>query len=221
MMPDVDGFGVAARARQIPELLRTPIVMLTSSGQLGDIARCHEVGIDAYLTKPINPSELQETIMRVLDSRTLPTPASADPTVETPGPRLRILLAEDNVVNQRLAVRVLERMGHTVDVVEDGHGALRAVANDHFDLVFMDVQMPEMDGFEATARIRERERATGMHVPIVAMTAHAMKGDRERCLEIGMDDYLTKPFDAATLRAVLERFFPSASSAHVPEAAKA
>jgi CheY-like chemotaxis protein len=209
MMPELDGFGVAARIRQIPELLRTPLVMLTSSGQLGEIARCHELGIDAYLTKPINPSELQETIMRVLDSRTLPAaPAAPEAAPEAPLQRLRILLAEDNVVNQRLAVRVLERMGHSVDVVEDGTGALRAVANDHFDLVFMDVQMPVMDGFEATAKIREHERNTGAHVPIVAMTAHAMKGDRERCLEVGMDDYLTKPFDTAALRNVLERFFP-------------
>ncbi len=223
MMPDLDGFGVAGRARQVPELLRTPIVMLTSSGQLGDIARCQEVGIDAYLTKPINPSELQETIMRVLDSRTLParTPAAVEPAREAPTQRLRILLAEDNVVNQRLAVRVLERMGHNVDVVEDGAGALRAVANDHFDLVFMDVQMPGMDGFEATTRIRERERATGAHVPIVAMTAHAMKGDRERCLAVGMDDYLTKPFDAAGLRRVLENFFPEDAPIQPVEAAKA
>ena len=223
MMPELDGFGVAARARQVPELLRTPIVMLTSSGQLGDIARCQEVGIDAYLTKPINPSELQETIMRVLDSRTLPTraPAAVEPTREAPTQRLRILLAEDNVVNQRLAVRVLERMGHNVDVVEDGAGALRAVTNDHFDLVFMDVQMPGMDGFEATTKIRERERATGSHLPIVAMTAHAMKGDRERCLAVGMDDYLTKPFDAAGLRRVLERFFPDELPAPAAEAAKA
>jgi CheY-like chemotaxis protein len=210
MMPELDGFGVAARIRQIPDLLRTPLVMLTSSGQLGEIARCHELGIDAYLTKPINPSELQETIMRVLDSRTLPTPAAtaAEAAPEAPLQRLHILLAEDNVVNQRLAVRVLERMGHSVDVVEDGRGALRAVTNDHFDLVFMDVQMPVMDGFEATTQIRAHERTTGLHVPIVAMTAHAMKGDRERCLEVGMDDYLTKPFDTAALRHVLERFFP-------------
>jgi two-component system sensor histidine kinase/response regulator len=188
--------------------------MLTSSGQLGDIGRCQEVGIDAYLTKPINPSELQETIMRVLETHPQPTTAAptAAPTVEMAGEaplqRLRILLAEDNVVNQRLAVRVLERMGHSVDVVEDGSGAVRAVANDHFDLVFMDVQMPVMDGFEATTTIREHERTTGLHVPIVAMTAHAMKGDRERCLEVGMDEYLTKPFDTAALRNVLDRFFP-------------
>ncbi|MBX3024350.1 response regulator [bacterium] len=210
MMPELDGFDVAARARQIPDLLRTPLIMLTSSGQLGDIARCHELGIDAYLTKPINPSELQETIMRVLESRPQPTAAApaAEPTGTLAPHRLRILLVEDNLVNQRLAVRVLERMGHHVDVVEDGGGAVRAVAADHFDLVFMDVQMPVMDGFEATTRIRAHERTTGQHVPIVAMTAHAMKGDRERCLEVGMDDYLTKPFDTAALRDVLERVVP-------------
>jgi signal transduction histidine kinase/CheY-like chemotaxis protein len=215
MMPELDGFGVAARARQIPDLLQTPIIMLTSSGQLGEISRCHELGIDAYLTKPINPSELQETIMRVLDSRPQPAavPASLEMNDDAPVHRLRILLAEDNLVNQRLAVRVLERMGHSVDVVEDGSAAVRAVANDHFDLVFMDVQMPVMDGFEATLKIREYERTAGGHVPIVAMTAHAMKGDRERCLESGMDDYLTKPFDTAALRAVLERFFPQDGTA--------
>jgi signal transduction histidine kinase/CheY-like chemotaxis protein len=213
MMPDLDGFGVAERARQMPETFHTTFVMLTSSGQLGEIARCHEVGIDAYLTKPINPSELQETILRALSARVRvrpPTPAvdAPAPAIEPPSRALRILLAEDNVVNQRLAVRVLERMGHAVDVVEDGAGALRAVDGDRFDLVFMDVQMPGMDGFEATLNIRQRERATGVHLPIVAMTAHAMKGDRERCLEAGMDDYLTKPFDAAGLRRVLDRFFP-------------
>ena len=214
MMPEMDGFTVAEHARRMPELFRTPLVMLTSSGQLGDIARCAEVGIDAYLTKPINPSELQETILRALGNRALPLPPTAPDTGAADDPpaarSLHILLAEDNVVNQRLAVRVLERMGHAVDVVEDGVGALRAVADDRFDLVFMDVQMPGMDGFEATVSIRDRERDTGSHVPIVAMTAHAMKGDRERCLAAGMDDYLTKPFDAAALRRVLERFFPDA-----------
>jgi signal transduction histidine kinase/DNA-binding response OmpR family regulator len=211
MMPDMDGFEVAERARRMPEMFRTPLVMLTSSGQAGDIARCTAVGIDAYLTKPFNPSELQETILRALGNRALPPapPAPEPPAPSTPAARaLHILLAEDNVVNQRLAVRVLERMGHAVDVVEDGAGALRAVADDRFDLVFMDVQMPGMDGFEATLSIRERERASGAHLPIVAMTAHAMKGDRERCLAAGMDDYVTKPFDAASLRRVLERFFP-------------
>ena len=214
MMPDLDGFGVAERARQLPETFNTTFVMLTSSGQLGEIARCQEVGIDAYLTKPINPSELQETILRALSTRAraLPAPAPVvESAVEAPARALRILLAEDNVVNQRLAVRVLERMGHAVDVVGDGAGALRAVEADRFDLVFMDVQMPGMDGFEATHNIRQRERDTGAHLPIVAMTAHAMKGDRERCLEAGMDDYLTKPFDAAGLRAVLDRFFPVAA----------
>ena len=212
MMPDMDGFDVAARARRIPELFRTPLVMLTSSGQLGDIARCETVGIDAYLTKPINPSELQETILRALGNRALPASPAADAVADGAATirQLRILLAEDNLVNQRLAVRVLERMGHAVDVVEDGHGALRAIADRRFDLVFMDVQMPGMDGFEATQTIRARETDRGGRVPIVAMTAHAMKGDRERCLAAGMDDYLTKPFDAAGLRRVLARFFPDA-----------
>jgi len=189
----------------VPELLRTPIVMLTSSGQLGDIARCQEVGIDAYLTKPINPSELQETIMRVLDTRTLPTraPAAVEPTREAPTQRLRILLAEDNVVNQKVALRLLGQMGYRADMAANGLEAVDAVERQTYDVVLMDVQMPEMDGFEASREINRRW--PGPRPRIVAMTANAMQGDRELCEAAGMDDYVAKPIRVDELVAALGR----------------
>jgi CheY-like chemotaxis protein len=208
MMPELDGFAVAQQVRRRPDLAATPIVMLTSSGQLGDIARCREIGIDDYLTKPINQSELLASMLRALGSRPgLPLAASAPAAADAP--HLRILLVEDNAVNQKLGQRLLQRLGHDVTLADDGAQALAVLCDDQFNAVLMDVQMPGMDGFEATAAIRARERAQGGHVPIIAMTAHAMKGDRERCLAAGMDDYVTKPIDAAGLRAALERAVPS------------
>ena len=129
---------------------------------------------------------------------------------------LNILLAEDNIVNQRVAVSILEKRGHVVQPVNNGKEALAALACEHFDLVLMDVQMPEMDGLEATAAIREMEQQSGRHIPIIAMTAHAMKGDRERCLDAGMDDYLAKPVDAKALMEVLQRWSPAASQRPTP-----
>jgi CheY-like chemotaxis protein len=126
---------------------------------------------------------------------------------------LNILLAEDNVVNQRVAARILEKRGHVVQVVNNGREVIEALGCERFDLVLMDVQMPEMDGFEATAAIRQREQDTGKHIPIIAMTAHAMKGDRERCLEAGMDDYVSKPVDPKSLLAVLQRWRHQSSGA--------
>ncbi len=206
MMPDLDGFAAAQRIRAIDELGRVPIIMLTSSGQPGDIERCRTIGIDAHLLKPLNQSELLDAIMIALAA----APASAAdadglPYVRPSSRSLRVLLAEDNLINQRLAVRMLERLGHVVEVADDGLHALAAFERTSFDLVLMDVQMPGMDGFAATAAIRAREEGSDRRVPIVAMTAHAMKGDRERCLAAGMDDYITKPVDLATVRAVLER----------------
>ena len=204
MMPQLDGFAVAERIRAGAGVSTMPIVMLTSSGQLGDIARCREVGIDDYLTKPINQSELLESILRALGTRQgLPQPTVAAPAAN--GQRLHILLVEDNAVNQKLGQRLLQRLGHDVALADDGAQALAVLAERDFDVVLMDVQMPGMDGFEATAAIRAGEREHGGHVPIVAMTAHAMKGDRERCLAAGMDDYVPKPVDPAGLRAALER----------------
>jgi CheY-like chemotaxis protein len=180
-------------------------MMLTSSGQFGDSSRCGELGIRAYLTKPIRQSDLFDAICRALQTQA--APAVTQPRIysdDAPVQRARILLAEDNIVNQRVAVGLLTRRGHTVDVVNNGVEALEALAASPYDLVLMDIQMPEMGGIEATRAIREREASTGRHTRIVAMTADAMAGDRERYLASGMDGYLAKPIDQRTLFAAVE-----------------
>ena len=202
-MPEMDGFDLAERIKQDPELGSTVIMMLTSGDRPGDVARCEQLGIASYLTKPVKQSELFDAILIALGV------AAEEESLETPGtlaaaaprrlPPLRILLAEDSLVGQKLAVGLLERQGHTVVVANHGREALAALESQPFDLVLMDVQMPEMDGLDATVAIRARERQTGRHVPIIAMTAHAMKGDRQRCLQAGMDEYLAKPIRAKRL----------------------
>src|SRR5271157_1011060 len=207
-MPDMDGFALVEQLRQGPDLAATAkVIMLTSAGQRGDAARCRELGVAAYLTKPVGQAELFDCIARVLG------PAGAGPVVLITHHTLReekrtlhVLLAEDNAVNQKLAARLLEKHGHHVTVTSNGHEALAALDRDNFDVVLMDVQMPEMDGFEATAVIRVREQSTGRHLPIIAMTAHAMQGDRERCLAAGMDGYIAKPIKAQELLDLLEHF---------------
>jgi two-component system sensor histidine kinase/response regulator len=208
-MPDMDGFTVVERIKQNARLSKSVVIMLTSAGFRGDAARCRELGIQGYLTKPIKRSDLLEAIKVVLGSQ---TGAEASPPLvtvhslrESRG-RLRILLAEDNRVNQVLAVRLLEKRGHEVTVAGNGEEALEALDRQAFDLVLMDVQMPEMDGLQATAAIRKGEMNTGKHIPIVAMTAHAMAGDKERCLEAGMDEYMTKPIRPEQLVDVLNRY---------------
>ena len=205
-MPGMDGFTLVQLIRNDPELAMATIMMLSSNDLAGDAARCRALGIAAYLCKPIRPSELRDAILEALG---MTAGATTPPRVVAPGSEsavraLRILLAEDNTVNQRLVTRVLERRGHSVAVAVDGRQAVEAVRAERFDLVLMDVQMPEMDGFEATAVIREREASTGKHLPIVALTAHAMKGDEERCREAGMDAYLTKPLDRTRLIQLTE-----------------
>ena len=203
-MPGLDGFGVAARIAAQPALAAATIMMLTSSGHYGDSARCRALGVAAYLTKPIEGSELRLQICRVLQGQPQPG-ASAAPAPAAPsgGRPARVLLAEDNLVNQRVAVGLLRRYGHHVSIANDGAQALELFSREPFDLVLMDVQMPGMGGFEATALMRERERARGTYTRIVAMTAHAMAGDRERCLAAGMDGYITKPFNPETLFATV------------------
>ncbi|HEY4907425.1 MAG TPA: response regulator [Candidatus Acidoferrum sp.] len=210
-MPKMDGFTLVEQIRKRPELATATIMMLTSAGHRGDAARCQELGVAAYLLKPIRQSELREAIARVLGAH---TESGAIPLItrfslhdgRDPSASLRVLLAEDNPVNQRLAVRLLEKRGHHVVVAGNGAEALAAMEKHDFDLVFMDVQMPEMDGLEATAVIRGKEKITGKHQPIIALTAHAMKGDREKCIAGGMDGYLTKPIRPQELDDVLEDY---------------
>jgi PAS domain S-box-containing protein len=210
-MPNMDGFALVEQIRERPEISAATIMMLTSAGHRGDAARCQELGIAAYLLKPIRQSELREAIARVLGAKEqkgampLITRFSVQDAAE-PGAFLRVLLAEDNAVNQRLAVRLLEKRGHSVVVANNGLEAVQALEKESFDLVFMDVQMPEMDGLEATAAIREKEKSSGQRQPIIALTAHAMKGDREKCIAGGMDGYLTKPIRPQELDEILEQY---------------
>jgi CheY-like chemotaxis protein len=200
-MPDVDGFTLAEQIRGDDALGSTVIMMLTSGDRPGEIARCEQLGIAAYLIKPVKQSELFDAIAAAIGLPSEgPEPAAEAPQRAGPHlPPLRILLAEDSLVNQKLAVGLLERQGHSVTVANDGREALAAWKAKRYDAILMDVQMPELDGLEATTLIREREKRTGGHVPIIAMTAHAMKGDRERCLAAGMDEYVAKPIRAAAL----------------------
>ena len=221
MMPDMDGFTLAERIKDQPSLAGSVLMMLSSAGRPGDSAHCRELGLSAYLTKPFKQSELLDTILTTLDGTAPPVEGQAAPARSAPWRRpsangaggRRLLLAEDNAVNQRLAVRVLEKQGHQVAVAANGREAVEAWQAGRggptpYDLILMDIQMPEMDGFEATGAIREREAILTGHVPIVAMTAHAMKGDRERCLEAGMDDYLSKPLQSQKLLEVIARLAP-------------
>jgi PAS domain S-box-containing protein len=213
-MPDMDGFALVERIKQSPELTGATIMMLSSSGQRGDADRCRALGISAYLTKPIRQSDLLDAIIMVLGKR--PGKAEMDllvtrHTLRESRPRLNILLAEDNEINRTFAQRLLERNGHTVIAVTNGRQALAALkesALGRFDLVLMDVQMPEMDGLEATATIREREKTIGSRVPILALTAIAMHGDREKCLQAGMDGYVSKPIQVEDLFAEIDRLVP-------------
>jgi len=210
-MPDVDGFTFAEWVRHDERLRNVPIVMLTSSGRPGDSQRREKLGIEAHLMKPVKQSELFDVIIRALGVNG-PEDVGADGSADDKRVLCRplsILLAEDNTVNQKLAVGVLQREGHTVKVANSGREAVEALAEQDFDLVLMDVQMPDVDGFEATRQIRSCEAETGRHVPIVAMTAHAMKGDRERCLEAGMDEYIPKPIRLRDLQEKLVLLFPA------------
>jgi CheY-like chemotaxis protein len=240
VMPGMDGFQVAEQIKRRPELAEATIMMLSSADRHGDATRCRELGVACYLTKPVKQSDLLDAILNQL----APPPGPAAPAA-TQGPTapataaapLRVLLAEDNAVNQMLAIRILEKEGHTVTVAGNGKEALAHLgivlpgceqfgeAADAgreaapFDLVLMDVQMPEMDGLEATALLRAHERGTGRRLPVVAMTAHVMKGDREQCLAAGMDDYLAKPIQPAELRRVVAGFQPAGAAGEAaPEA---
>ncbi len=210
-MPDMDGFSVAERIKLDPALAGATIMMLTSAGQRGDAARCRKLGITAYLIKPIRHWELLEAILAALGMgprEGAQTPLITRHWLREKRPRLHLLLAEDNSVNRQLAVHLLFKRGHTVVAVQNGQESLAALKKEPFDAILMDVQMPEMDGLTATRLIRENERMTGRHIPIIAMTAHAMRGDREKCLAAGMDSYVPKPINPEEFYAVIESLVP-------------
>ncbi len=221
-MPNMDGFSLVEKIRSTPDSAAATIMMLSSAGRRGDLARCQQLGLSASLTKPVRQNELREAIVRALDRRKVQTSAAAvavaggERRAAVPQPGLDVLIAEDNVVNQRLAARLLEKRGHRVTIVNNGQEAIELLERSSFDLVLMDVQMPVLDGIAATKMIRLRENETGSHQPIVALTAYAVKGDEERCLAAGMDGYLLKPIRPEELDALLQTY---ASGRAVAEAA--
>jgi CheY-like chemotaxis protein len=215
-MPEMDGFACAERVKGDPRFQGAIIMMVTSGSQRGDASRCRALRIAAFLVKPIVEAELLAAISTALgqgaEAAEQPS-ALVTPHSLREGPRcLRLLLAEDNPVNQVVAVRLLQKSGHNVTLVSNGREALRRLETEDFDLVLMDVQMPEMDGFDTARAIRAKEEATGQHVPIIAMTAHAMKGDRERCLQAGMDGYVAKPIRLAELSQAIAQLVRHADS---------
>ena len=212
-MPEMDGFSLAEKVRKDPELARTTVILMLSSGDhRRDAARCRELGVAVYLMKPIRRAELLKGILTALNQSPRSQPgaeAGRGAQTDEPATQLRILVVEDNPVNMVLARRLLAKRGHTVTTAGNGREAVATLERQEFDLVLMDVQMPEMDGFEATGVIREREQTTGGHVPIIAMTAHAMKGDEEQCLRAGMDGYVTKPVRQEELFRTIDRMLAS------------
>jgi PAS domain S-box-containing protein len=219
-MPEVDGYTLAKWIRDDRRLRGTPFIMLTSMGRLDDDARRNRLGISAFLTKPVRQSDLLDTLASLfaVAARRKPPRDEAHPTRQATR-ALRILVAEDHAVNRKLVTTVLTRRGHHVESVEDGRAALDAFSTPRgagWDVIVMDLQMPEMGGLEATRAIREREAGAGRRVPIIALTAHALAGDRERCLAAGMDDYLSKPIDVDLLVATVEHLADAAGGRASP-----
>jgi CheY-like chemotaxis protein len=217
-MPEMDSYEVAEQIHADPELMDSRIVLLSSADQLDNAERLRELRIAAHLLKPIRQSSLMNTIMNVLSVSPKPkteTEFAHDSSLGEAEESLNILLAEANAINQKLAIRILEKRGHSVTMVADGKEALEALSENEFDAILMDVQMPEMDGLEATRAIRETERDSGKHIPIIAMTAHVMKGDRERCLEAGMDGYVSKPIKIKELFAAIEELVDKGNRSEV------
>jgi PAS domain S-box-containing protein len=210
-MPEVDGRVLAQRIQQDPRHASTRLILLTNADDAGDADRCLGLELVGHLTKPIKQSALLDAILCALGKRAprpVVQPSRSQELPPRPQRRLRILLAEDNEINQIMATNVLEKWGHEIVVASNGRDALATLEKQAFDVVLMDVQMPEIDGFTTTATIRGSETTNGGHLPIIAMTAHALKGDRERCLTAGMDGYVSKPIDPAELAAVLGRVVP-------------
>jgi CheY-like chemotaxis protein/HPt (histidine-containing phosphotransfer) domain-containing protein len=211
-MPDIDGLALAAKIRQQAELSATHLILLSSGDRPGDLTRAHQLGISAKLLKPLQQRELMETILRVMSRPWDQEGLSASPTVVRPpipeslvGIPLRILAAEDNDFNRDLLEHMLARLGLSAVMAVNGREALVLLEREPFDLLLLDIHMPELDGFQVVAAIRERERTAGGHLPVIALTARSRKEDRERCLQAGMDECLTKPFTAADLLAAIDR----------------
>jgi CheY-like chemotaxis protein len=213
MMSGMDGFGLAEKIRNDPDLEGLKIIMMTSTMSEGGSDRCIELGIGAYLRKPVSQADLFHTIAMALYPEKLNRPMTDDPsgvqTLEPLAP-IKVLLAEDNPVNQKMARLTLEKKGHIVTIAENGRQAIEKSGTEEFDIILMDVQMPEVDGLEATRAIRAREKGSGKRIPIVAMTAHAVKGDEEMCLDAGMDGYVSKPISRSqlfeTIRKVISKY---------------
>ncbi len=210
-MPDMDGATLGQRIKEDPNLSKTILIILTSRGRRGDAKQMQEIGFSAYLTKPVKSSQLYDCLVKVVGSQSRAPEEGSVPIItrhslkeESQG-KIRLLLAEDNIINQKVALGILGKIGYRADVAVNGQEVLAALEKAPYDLILMDVQMPEMDGFEATAAIRQKEKEMGRHIPIIAMTAHAMKGDRELCLEKGMDDYVSKPIQAKDLSSAINR----------------
>ena len=222
-MPEMDGLTMIEQLRGRADIPAPVIMMLTSQGQHQDAQRCRSLKVESYLVKPIRLHELREAVLRVLrpgqGALSDPGAMAVAHAAAAPVPALNILIAEDNAVNQLVLTRMLHKRGHTVTVVADGRAAVAAVAAAEFDVVLMDVQMPELDGLQATREIRKHEAGTATHVPIVALTAHAMQSDQQRCLDSGMDDYLTKPINARELDLILRTYAPRAAAAAMSGAA--
>jgi two-component system sensor histidine kinase/response regulator len=211
-MPVTDWELLGRKIKEDPDLCGTTLVLLTSRGNRGDARKMKQVGFAAYLTKPVTSSQLRDCLRLVFSRKDFQIPGQPGPIVtrhsiaEERKRRFRILVAEDNIVNQKIAVRILEKIGYQSDAVANGQEVLSALERFSYDLILMDVQMPEMDGFEAVTAIREKEKENGQHIPIIALTAHAMKADRERCLQAGMDDYIPKPVQAQDLINAVDRW---------------
>jgi CheY-like chemotaxis protein len=207
-MPGMDGFALTQCIKADPQFSGANIALLTSGVQSGDADRCRDLGVSAYLAKPVSETELLSAVRRMsLEESTKeaqPNPGTRH-AAERGGLHLRLLLVEDNPVNRLVATRLIEKQNHSVTIAANGQEALEIIEKEKFDCVLMDVQMPVLDGFEATAAIRKKECTSGGHLPIIAMTAHAMAGDLERCLAAGMDGYITKPIKGKDVFATVER----------------
>jgi CheY-like chemotaxis protein len=217
-MPDMDSFTLAEKIKRNEQFAGTGVILFTSAGLRGDATRCRDLGIKAYLPKPVAPADLLDALRRILgqpstapDSTSLLTRHSLRKACR----QLKMLLAEDNAIDRTLAVRLLEKRGYTVETVESGKAVLDALSRQAFDVILMDIQMPEMDGLQATVTIRDHERITGHRVPIIAMTAYAMSGDKERCLAAGMDRYVPKPLNVQHLYQTIDELC-APSGSHQP-----